>query len=363
MATKNDISSEILQRIIESGKEEIRIDTDNFWQSIVRGDKQQFSKRCARLIGLLFVTIAVVGFVLYSAIFYVQNVLLYKADLQVNNFGAFIRKSYNSEYAMFLFDASEPWAASGIQVQKGDKLFIAASGAFHTNIYELINAAESNRWADLREQYKDNTDELNDKKRDTVYRYIYMTNPPSMQDSVNKPYVIDTLHRKVRKPINLKDTALFGDVLFQIIPEYLMRDTGYLKVEQVYAIPRKSENIKETTSICKDGVLSFCVNDDNPYNNVGQVLVVMEIYRKQTKNNAAMKILKGQLLDYPYFWLDYYKHKGNKLFATILFILITFFEYIGLCAVCYLLPFLFLKETWIKFGNYCKGLIQKMNHA
>ena len=363
MATKNDISSKILQQILESGKEEIRIDTDNFWQSIIRGDKQQFPKRCARLIGLFFLAIAVVGFVLYSAIFYIQNVLLFKADLQVNNFGAFVRQSYNSEYAMFLFDASEPWAASGIQVQKGDKLFISASGAFHTNIYELINAADSNRWADLREQSKDSIKALNDTSHHTVFRYIYMTNPPSMINSVNKPFVIDTLHRKVRKPINLKDTALFGDVLFQIVPEYLMRDTGYLKVEQVYAIPRKSKNIKETTSIYKDGVLSFCVNDDNPYNNVGQVLVVMEIYRKQTRNNAARKILKGQLLDYPYFWLDYHKHKGNKILATIVFLLITFFEYIGICAFCYFLPFLFLKETWIKLGNYCKGLILRKNNA
>lgn len=368
MATKNDISTDIFRHIVESGKENVHVNNDSFWQSLINGDKRQLPKRCARLFGLIFVAIVVVYLILYTAVFYVQNVLLDRTDLQINQFGAFIRKSYNSEYAMFLFDTSEPWAASGIQIQKNDRVFISASGAFHTYVSKLIDAARYNQWADLREQnavINDNT-QLS-KTYDTTYRYVYTSMPP-LKYHPKKFSVLDTLHRKVRTPRNIKDSALFGDVLFQVVPEYKMRDTEYLKEEQVYAIPRMSGDYKHAIHVYQDGVLSFCVNDKDPYKNIGQVLVVMEIYRKQTRQNAAWEILKGHLLDYPYFWYDYWKHKGCpwlwsslwNILLVILFLLFVSIEYALLSLLAFEFPFLWLKETWIKLYAMCRDKIKRL---
>ena len=140
MATKKNLSSDILQRILDSGSSKVSIDDDSIWQAMMSGGPELFKKRSVRLIGLAMVAVFTVAFVVYSAVFYVQNVLLYKADLQINQFGTFVRKSYNSEYAMFLYDPAEAWAASGIQVQKGDRLFISSSGAYHTKYECLIDA-------------------------------------------------------------------------------------------------------------------------------------------------------------------------------------------------------------------------------
>ena len=152
MATKKNLSSDILQRIIDSGSDKVSIDNDSIWQALMNGGPKLFMQRSARLISYVLVAVFTLAFVAYSAVFYVQNVLLYKADLQINQFGTFVRKSYNSEYAMFLYNPAEAWAVSGLQVQKGDRLFISASGAYHTKYECLIDATRYNHWADARNQ-------------------------------------------------------------------------------------------------------------------------------------------------------------------------------------------------------------------
>ena len=362
------MSSDILQHIIESGTEKVSVDNDSFWAAIVSGDKKIFRKRTARVIGLSFVAIAVIGFVLYSAIFYVQNVLLFKADFHINQFGTLIRKSYNSEYAMFVYDPAEPWAASGIQVQKKDLMFISASGAYHTNFTGLIDATKNNFWADRREYWAIKSIESLKKDIPTIYRYVYMTTPPT---GVNpqRPYLVDKKNIKVERPCHLKDTALFGDVLLQIVPECEMRNPAFFDTTRIYALPRMKMDKKEVIAIKDDGVLAFGVNDNKPANNVGQILVVMESYRYQKRKTAALNMLRGKFLDYPYFWYDFLKHQGcywlwtpiwNAL-LVFLFVLFVTIEYGLLCAIVYILPFLFLKETWIDVRAFFrKSIIPKL---
>lgn len=364
MAAKNNISGDILQHIIKSGTEDVSVYNDSFWTTIVSGDKAIFRKRIARVIGLSFVAIAVVGFVLYSAIFYIQNVLLFKADLHINQFGTLIRKSYNSEYAMFVYDPAEPWAASGIQVQKKDLMFISASGAYHTNFTGLIDATRNNFWADRREYWAIQSVDSLDKDIKTIYRYVYMTNPPTGINP-HKPYRIDKKNIKVEQPLHLEDTALFGDVLLQIVPECEMRNNDFFDPTRIYALPRMLNDKKEVIKIKDDGVLTFGVNDNKPTNNIGQILVVMENYRYQKRKTAALNMLRGKLLDFPYFWYDYLKHQGCYwLWAPIwntllvfLFVLFVTIEYGLLCAFVYILPFLFLKETWTGIRVYFQKCI------
>lgn len=351
MATKKNLSSDILQRILDSGSDKVSIDNDSIWQALMSGGPKLFKQRSVRLISYVLVAVFTVAFVVYSAVFYVQNVLLYKADLQINQFGTFVRKSYNSEYAMFLYDPAEAWAASGIQVQDGDKLFISASGAYHTKYECLIDATRRNHWADARSQLLmdhgraalDSSAVVDSIKN--MCRYIDMSIPPESVDPKH-PLYIDRKNLKVKQPLHLGDTALFGDVLMQIVPEEFLRDTGHLVAEQVYGIPRMQSNVKEPLTIQHNGVLAFGVNDSRPQNNVGQVLVVMEIYRQQTWLEALKKLFKGHLIDLPYYWYDYWRHHSVKLnawwhpLAAIAFVFWVLFEYLIVCIFLYYLPFL-----------------------
>ena len=352
MATKKNLSSDILQRILDSGSDKVSIDNDSIWQALMSGGPKLFMQRSVRLISYALVAVFTVAFVLYSAVFYVQNVLLYKADLQINQFGTFVRKSYNSEYAMFLYDPAEAWAASGIQVQKGDRLFISASGAYHTKYECLIDATRRNHWADARNQLladngRDalNRSEIVDSLKKSLCRYIDMSIPPDSVDPKH-PLYIDRKNLKVKQPLHLGDTALFGDVLMQIVPEEFLRDTGHLDSTRIYGIPRMQRKVKEPLVIRHNGVLAFGVNDSRPQNNVGQVLVVMEIYRQQTWLEALKKLFKGHLIDFPYFWYNYWRHYSVKLdawwhpLAGIVFTLWVLFEYLIVCIILYCLPFL-----------------------
>lgn len=346
----NQISKEIVQHIIDSGNDQVTIENDSFLTALLTRGQKPIHFRTARFIGLSLVLIFSLGFVIYSASFYIQNVLLYKADMHINQYGAFVRRSLNSEYAMFLYDPAEPWAVSGIQVQHGDKMFVTGSGAYHTNYSRLINATEKNRWADRREMYAINDDSLLNVLDTLICRYIDVATPPSKIE-IEHPYAIDTLYRKVSKPRHLKYEALFGDVLIQIVPEYIMRDANHLDTLNIYAVPRMLEEKKESISVEQGGVLTFGVNDDIPLNNVGQILVAMEIYHKQTWVNAALKIFKGHFMDLPYFWYDYWSHAilHNNWwfwFVSLIFVLWVMIEYLIFCAILYFLPFLFIKDTW-----------------
>ena len=356
MATNKDLTSEILHQIVENGHDNISVDNDSFFLSIASGGKQKFQKRAARLVGLTMVLVVSAAFVIYSAIFYIQNVLLFSPTTHINRFGTFIRQSYNSEYAMFLFNPSEPWAVSGIQVQKNDRLFISASGAFHTNYAELVAAVESNKWADMRGYFEahDALDKF-DPKKDKIYRYVSMTTPPS-HIVANHPLTIDTINRKVANPGHLDEAAYFGDVLFQIVPESQMRNVAQQKESRIYAVPRMRENKKETCQVSENGVVSFCVNDNKPYNNIGQVLVVMEIYRQKTLSKACEKLKSGRVLELPYFWYDFWSHKGYPILAALIFICLALLAYGLLCLFVYFFPFLFIRETWTKLFQHMKPL-------
>jgi len=371
MATKNNLSSEIIQRIMDSGSDKVTVQNDSFWKVLMSGEKKQIKQRSLRLISFALVSIFTVAFVLYSAVFFVQNVLLHRAELHINQFGTFIRKSYNSEYAMFLYDPAEAWAVSGIQVQEGDKLYISASGAYHTNFKYLIDATKDNHWADEREHLlaTENRDALNDTAlidNIRLCRYIDMSIPPDSID-VHKPLYIDRKNLKVQKPEHLDYPALFGDVLMQIVSEDQLRDTNHIGMDSIYAIPRMQKNIKKQLTINYNGILTFGVNDSRPQNNVGQILVVMEIFRAQTRNKAAVKLLTGQLLDFPYFCYDFIYHQAGRFaawwhgLATLIFILMVCFEYMVFCIFFYYLPFLFVKDTWRRVGQFFAGLRLRYN--
>ncbi len=92
---------------------------------------------------LLFCSILVI---IHIAMFLLHDVLFYRNEMQINSQGALIpTKACGCEQALFLFNASDLWADTGIQVREGDRIKITASGAIHTSLNDIHDAAAANR--------------------------------------------------------------------------------------------------------------------------------------------------------------------------------------------------------------------------
>ena len=360
MENKNDMISSILQHLHVENTEEIKLSDDSFIVELSQHNAHGFWKRGARLVGLVLVCLTVIAFVVYGLIFFTKNVLFYRGELRTNQFGTFIpRKSYSSEYAMYLFDASEQWMNSGVQVQKGDVLFISASGAFHTNYRKLVEAATNNTLAD--------TLIIKNKTDTTCLRWVY-TNFHIKNNS------LDTINVKY-KEFN------FGDVLYQIVPEYQISNSYYSNIERIFKIPTHEDKVRCPVKINDAGVLAFMVNDKKPENNIGQVLVVMEIFRYSGRLNLSNWYqVFYRWLDFPYYYYEYYQHKGNynddnprrfgyKLWAILVFLGMTMVELILLCLIAFCIPFVlfyigyYAQKIYLQIKNQINKLYQRMKRS
>lgn len=344
MENKN-ITSYILQHLQKENAEHITISDDSFVVQLSEYQSNGFWKRGARLVGLILTCVVVLAFIIYTAVFYCQNVLFYRGELNVNQFGAFTpKKSYSSEYAMYLFDSKEQWISSGIQVLEGDRLFISASGAYHTNYKRLVEAARNNTNANA--FWLDTITTEKDCCIDTVcLRWIYATHPnisAQLFDYNGKKFFPDTINRKYigynteeRKPCS------FGDILFQVVPEYQISNTEYADVNRIYQIPAPSKsNIRKPITIKQNGVLAFMVNDKKPENNMGQVLVVTEIFRHSDSFcGTTGKKMFYRWLDVPYYYYELLKHeKTPTICAALVYWLLAFLELAIFCLVAFYLP-------------------------
>jgi len=355
MARRAELSEQVLRAITETEAQDIVLTDDGFFEKLT-GDAGRFGRRAARLVGLLLVLIAVVVFVIHSAVYYTQTILLPTKTMNVNRFGAFsIQTSPNREYALFLFNSAVAWQPSGIQVYEGDEVFISASGGYHTKISQLVQAAKENTWADIKECCLQNPtmDEevlkaflADTAQRKHLARYVFMSRSTEAVPLLEKENI------KIPHPHGLDDDAWFGDALFQVTPEHRMRDTEYADTARIYAIPRPQKEKKHKIIIAQSGIMTFCVNDSNPFNNIGQVLVVMEIYHPITWGQAIRNFFTAQPFEVPYFLYDKIEHRGDSvrwdLWATLVLLSTTLLQLGLYCLLLYCLPFLFVKETWIK---------------
>ena len=350
-SSKFDMVEQLLAAIKETETQEVRVSEDGFFERLATGAPHICGKRAARLVGLVLVTIAVAVFVIYSAIYFTQVILLAPNKMNVNRYGAFtIHSSSQREYAMFMFNSASPWQPSGIQVYEGDKILISASGGYHTRINKLIDAAKNNIWADNKEEYvmseKKSAAVIDSLIKGMMSRYVFMSRKSA---SVPK---LDSHHRKFECPKGIDNEAWFGDALFQIIPEYRLRDASYTDTSRIYSIPRPQGKKKHQIRVENSGMLAFCVNDINPYNNIGQMLVVMEIYRDISIWQTIKNFLTFSPLDMPYYLYDEIKHRGVnwywQIWSVCVLLGMSLLELCLYCVILYYVPFLFLKGTWQK---------------
>ncbi len=362
MASKYNLSEQILQTIVQTDTQDVRISEDGFFERLATGDEHSYARRAARLIAFIAAFITVAVFVIYAAVYFFQVVLFSTNTMSVNRHGAFtISTSANREYAMFMFNSASAWQPSGIQVYSGDKLYISASGGYHTKISKLIDTAKDNKWADKKEEYwlLHDSSKLDSLKKDTICRYVFMSR------KAEQIIELDTFHRKIDNPRGLakNQNPWFGDALLQVIPEYRMRDTACSDVSQIYAIPRPMDMRKRAITIDKSGILAFCINDDIPYNNVGQMLVVMEIYHRISCSQFIGNFFTLSPLDVPFYLYDEIKHRGDQwywgVYAVLVFFGLSLLELVLYCLIIFSIPFLFLKETWQQFCDFWKSAFKR----
>lgn len=90
---------------------------------------------------MLFMFVSVV----YYAVTFFKDVILYDTEIAVNTQGTLtLKKSLNRDYHLFLFNPHEPWANSGIRINKGDKYRINISGGNHASVMDAIDRARDN---------------------------------------------------------------------------------------------------------------------------------------------------------------------------------------------------------------------------
>lgn len=338
----NSITSYILHYLQKENAEHITISDDSFVVQLSEYNSKGFWKRGARLVGLILTCVVVLAFIIYSAVFYCQNVLFYRGELHVNQFGAFTpKKSYSSEYAMYLFDSKEEWISSGIQVLKGDRLFISASGAYHTNYKKLVEAARNNTNANA--FWIDTVSNENECSIDTVcLRWIYAThtNKSARQFKYKEQiFLPDSINRRFMA--KGKEEFAFGDILFQVVPEHQISNKSYADIARIYKIPAPDKSfIRKPITIQQDGVLAFMVNDKKPENNMGQVLVVTEIFRHSDSFcGTTGKKMFYRWLDVPYYYYELLKHeKTPTICAALVYWLLAFLELAIFCLVAFYLP-------------------------
>ena len=352
MENKKEILPYIQHYLEKEDTEQITIIDDSFVVQLSEHNAHGFWKRGARLVGVVLTVITVVLFLAYSIIFYCQNVLFYRGELNINQFGAFTpSKSYSSEYAMYLFDSNEKWISSGIQVEEGDLLFISASGAFHSNYEKLVEAAQNNTKANTVLTKEDGTQT---RLRWTFFPKINTTN----ENTVSAPF------KKVANS-GADSFAYFGDVLFQVVPEPQISNLNYVDSSRVYKVPyAKYRKTRRPVKVNQNGVLAFMVNDSNVVNNIGQILVVMEIFRKADGYNGGeltVKKMAYRWLDIPYYYYELLHHMGLPFCAGLTYVLLSILTLAIFCVFVYYLPLgvYYLAYLIIKGFNYLKNLVKR----
>lgn len=193
------------------------------------------SRRFFLIVSMFFVMLVlVVGYAFY----YINDVILYESEFFINEQGSFNpKKSLDCDYALFLFNTSDVWANSGIQVNENDRIKINISGGFNTSIKNVIEAADSNRVLKYSWMHSDSLNILKSKNGNDIKKLKY------------------SLSRKEKEeePFN------FGTVFYTIQPESSDITSHPLKV--------KKEDLKKWTKdnnyhkVEKSGYLYFAVND------------------------------------------------------------------------------------------------------
>ena len=86
-----------------------------------------------------------VASIIVMIVFFLKDILLFPSDNHINHYGTItMAQPCGVEHNVVLMGSSECWAETGIRVVKGDKVSIAASGAFYGKVSDYHDKAKAN---------------------------------------------------------------------------------------------------------------------------------------------------------------------------------------------------------------------------
>lgn len=256
----------IKSNIINETNQSVDIDDTNFFVELANSKNKNGNSKILNFSLLIFVFIIGIVFVINSGIYFIKDVLGTENECKITPEGAVVTNmASNKEFYLFLFNASEPWTNSGIQLAQGDKIKIQVSGGFHSDAIGLYYAAENNfkpfyDWismadTSLRNKSKDTTLVCSDAKfGNLIYR---------IGEKSSKTYY---LSEKKDKFIKIKNN---GNLFLSVneakpLKENTESDDYHSKMMDTVTYKRFHKN--KSADYYKD--------------NIGQILVAIEVQRE-----------------------------------------------------------------------------------
>jgi hypothetical protein len=228
------IKNIVKEFVLKETHASFEIDDSNFFAVLIGGERTL--KKFGHFLLFAVTLILCITFIISSFMFFINDVLLFQNNVQVNEAGAFIpHRSCNRETALYLFNAADYWAKTGIQLNKGDKITISYSGAFHSDVAMLKDAAETNK--------------------KPKYEWVTYSKP---EDKGKNKFLV----------YNNKEDSYFGSILYAITGENGVSESDSSRVQQI-------ERGKKIT-IKQNGTLYLAVND---------IYLTDEVIKKYGKKN------------------------------------------------------------------------------
>lgn len=233
-------------------------------------------KMLAKAIVVLAVIIVLV-FVGVSAIaLVIKRFYPYKA-IETNKYGATVIKNEDTEVTYWLFNSADLWANSGIEVEKGQRITVRTSGAFHSAIHHLVEDANKNQQRD---------------KWLTATGGLQSSNPHDEARSKFKiaNYAFNTvIMQVVPKELLNEEADWFKHVENPLYWDYIDGGDGRFAKANIYRIGEGYEHIE----IQEKGVLCFACNDialTHRKIEVMQDSVKLKIKDNHSVDNSELKV-------------------------------------------------------------------------
>lgn len=331
----------IKTNIINETNQSVDIDDANFFVELANSKSKDGNSKIFNFSMLIFAIIVGLVFVINSSVYFIKDVLNSRNDCKITPEGAIVAyMDGDKEFYLFLFNASEPWTNTGIQLLKGDKMRMRVSGGFFGDALGLYEAVQWN--------FK------------PYYDWV------SMNDNGTTDHKKDSL--LICKEVN------FGDLIYRIGNEentdapirYLnknrndcfnyyddVQENGYLLLSinedkqdernTQWSWPQDSDSIKsyfekkyseyydyhkkmigDSKGAFDKFIHSAWNNNDKYKDNIGQILVAVEVQRK-LDNVQWRKIWYRDVENNVMGIWNSNRGMAGKTFLTILFIIIAIF--------------------------------------
>lgn len=331
----------IKANIINETNQSVDIDDANFFVELANSKSKDGNSKIFNFSMLIFAIIVGLVFVINSSVYFIKDVLNSRNDCKITPEGAIVAyMDGDKEFYLFLFNALEPWTNTGIQLLKGDKMRMRVSGGFFGDALGLYEAVQWNfkpyyDWVSM------NDNGTTDHKKDSLLickevnfgDLIYRI---GNEENTDAP--IRYLNKNRNDCFNYYDDVQENGYLLLSINEVKQderntqwswpQDSASIKsyFEEKYSeyYDYHKKMIGDSTGAFDKFIHSAWNNNDNYKDNIGQILVAVEVQRK-LDNVQWRKIWYRDVENNVMGIWNSNRGMAMKTFLTILFIIIAIF--------------------------------------